>query len=44
MYIIFKVIIPDKLTREQKSLLEKLNDTNMDNSEIDKFKRFVLKG
>ena len=41
MYIIFKVIVPNKLTREQKSLFEKLNDTDLTTNEIDKFKHFV---
>ena len=43
MYIIFKVIIPSKLTKEQKNLLEKLNETNLNTNEIDKFNRFVEK-
>ena len=41
MYIIFKVVTPSKLTREQKKLFEELLDTDMSNSEIDKFNRFV---
>ena len=41
MYIIFKVVIPSKLTREQKELFTKLSDTNLNNNEIDKFNRFV---
>ena len=44
MYIIFKVITPSKLTREQKILFEKLLDTDMSNSDIDKFERFVKNG
>ena len=44
MYIVFKVVTPSKLTREQKSLFEKLMDTDMSNSEIDKFERFVKRG
>ena len=43
MYIIFKVIIPSKLTREQKNLFEKLNDTDLTTTEINKFNRFVEK-
>ncbi len=43
MYIIFKVITPSKLTREQKNILEKLNETNLNTSEIDRFNRFVEK-
>ena len=41
MYIIFKVVTPSKLSREQKKLFEELLDTDMNNSEIDKFNRFV---
>lgn len=44
MYLIFKVLMPNKLTREQKNLFEKLMDTDLDNSEIEKFNRFVKKG
>ena len=44
MYIVFKVIIPDKLSREQKNLFEKLSETSLSNSEIEKFDRFVSKG
>ena len=43
MYIIFKVITPNKLNRDQKTLFEKLNDTNLNTSEIDKFNKFVEK-
>jgi DnaJ-class molecular chaperone len=41
MYIVFKVVTPTKLTRDQKKLLEELNETNLNTSEIDKFNRFV---
>ena len=41
MYLIFKVIIPSKLTREQKDLLEKLNETDLNTTEINKFNHFV---
>lgn len=41
MYIVFKVIVPNKLTKEQKKLFESLNETNLRNSEIDKFNKFV---
>lgn len=44
MYIIFKVITPTKLTREQKDLFEKLLDTDMSSSDIDKFEKFVNRG
>ena len=44
MYIIFKVITPTRLSREQKELFTKLANTNLDNNEIDKFNRFVKRG
>lgn len=44
MYIIFKVVTPSKLTREQKNLFEKLMDTDMSNSDTDRFERFVKRG
>ena len=33
MYVITKVIIPEKLTRDQKKLIESLNNTSLDNSQ-----------
>ena len=44
MYIIFKVVTPNKLTREQKSLFEKLMETDMSNTETDRFERFIKRG
>ena len=44
MYIIFKVVTPSKLSRDQKKLFEELLDTDMSDSEIDKFSRFVNRG
>ena len=44
MYIIFKVTTPSKLSRDQKKLLEELMETNMNNSENDRFNRFVKEG
>ena len=41
MYIIFKVITPSKLSRDQKKLFEELMETNLNTNEIDKFNRFV---
>ncbi len=41
MYVVYKVVTPEKLTREQKTLFEKLLDTGLNNSEIDKFNKFV---
>ena len=41
MYVIFKVYTPKKLSREQKSLIDKLSKTNLDTQEITKFEKFV---
>lgn len=43
MYVLFKVYTPKKLSREQKSLIEKLNKTDLDTSEINEFNKFVKK-
>lgn len=44
MYIIYKVVTPTKLSRDQKKLFEELLDTNLNTSEIDKFDKFVKRG
>ena len=44
MYIIFKIITPNKLSRDQKKLFEELLETNLNDGEIDKFDRFVQRG
>ena len=41
MYVIFKVYTPKKLTREQKSLISKLADTDLDTEEILDFNKFT---
>ena len=41
MYVIFKVYTPKKLSREQKKLIEQLDDTDMDTDEIRKFNKFT---
>ncbi len=41
MYIIYKVVIPKRLTREQKELMEKLQKTDLGDTTIDKFDKFV---
>lgn len=43
MYLVFEVILPDKLTREQKNLFEQLSETNLENSTYAKFTKFVKK-
>ena len=44
MYIVFEIVLPDKLTREQKNLFEKLASTDLENSTYEKFTKFVKKG
>ena len=43
MYLIFEIVLPDKLSREQKNLFEKLSDTNLENNVYNKFTKFVNK-
>ena len=44
MYVIAKVVIPEKLTRDQKKLFESLQNTSLDNSpEFRKYYRFLDK-
>ena len=40
-YVIIKVITPKKLSREQKKLIEKLNETDLSDKEIDKYNKFT---
>lgn len=42
MYVIFKVYTPKKLTREQKDLITRLSETDLDTKEIKDFGKFVL--
>ena len=43
MYLVFEIVLPDKLSREQKGLFEKLSETNLENSTYTKFTKFVNK-
>ena len=43
MYIIFDVVLPAKLTREQKALFEKLSNTDLEDSTYREFTKFVNK-
>ncbi len=43
MYVTMKVITPKKLSREQKQLIEKLANTDLSDSEIKTFDKFVSK-
>lgn len=40
-YIVIDVVIPDKLTREQKLLFEKLKDTDLKDKSIEKYEKFT---
>ena len=41
MYVIYKVYTPKKLSREQKDLISKLSQTDLDTREIEEFNDFV---
>ena len=41
MYIVYKVVIPKKLSREQKSIIEKLADTDLETTDTKEFEKFV---
>lgn len=41
MYVILKIEVPNKLSRDQKKLIEKLSETDMDTDSIKKFERFT---
>lgn len=42
MYVILNIIIPKKITKEQKKLFEELNSTNLDpNNEINKINKYL---
>lgn len=43
MYVIFQVRTPKRISREQKKLLEALEDTDLSDNEINKFDKFVEK-
>lgn len=42
MYVVIKVIIPEKITKEQRKLFESLSETELDNTSfIKRFKKFI---
>ena len=43
MYVVFKVYTPSKLSREQKALIEKLDETDLKTDEIKDFDKFTKK-
>ena len=43
MYVVTKIIIPEKLTREQKKIFEELNETPLDNSKEFKIYKKCIK-
>ena len=43
MYLVFKVYMPKRLSREQRNLIDKLSETDLDTSEINDFNKFTKK-
>ena len=41
MYLVFKVYTPNKLTREQKDLIDRLSNTDLETEELKKFNKFT---
>lgn len=41
LYYVMKIATPKKLSREQKQLFEKLSKTDLEDTEISKFQKFV---
>ena len=41
MYLVFKVYTPDRLTREQRDLIERLSNTELETDEIKRFNKFT---
>ncbi len=41
MYIVFKVYTPNKLTREQRDLIDRLSNTELETDEIKRFNKFT---
>jgi len=41
MYVIIKVVIPDKISKEQKKLFESLNKTDLKTKEFDKIEKYI---
>lgn len=42
MYVVMKVVTPKKLSKEQKKLIDSLNKTDLEDSEIKRFNKFTL--
>lgn len=42
MYVVMKVVTPKKLTKEQKKLIDSLNKTDLEDSEMKKFNKFTI--
>ena len=43
MYVVIKVIVPQKIDKKQKQLIEELDKTNLENSEFDDYKNYIKK-
>mgnify|MGYP000010138822 CR=1 FL=1 len=41
MYVVFKVYTPKRLSREQKALIQKLAETNLETDEVKRFNKFT---
>lgn len=41
MYVIFRVVIPKKISREQKKLFEQLDKTDLEDSSFDKLRKYI---
>ncbi len=41
MYVILKVVVPKKISKEQKKLFESLSKTNLEDSSFDKIKKYI---
>lgn len=41
MYVVVKVVVPSKLTRDQKKLFEQLSKTDLETKEFDKIKKYL---
>lgn len=43
MYVVLNVVVPDKLSRDQKKLFEQLSKTDLETKEFNKFNKYIKK-
>ena len=43
MYVVLNVVVPDKLSRDQKKLFEQLAKTDLETKEFNKFNKYMKK-